>query len=96
MKFLVSKLKDLGLPSEIDPEDGTIISNEIVDRSRWSIHYDLTFRLTGMPEDQAWIVGYSRGATESQDERPWQDQDEVDATLVHKVEKIVSVWEAIT
>lgn len=36
---------------------------------------------------------YSRGATESQDERPWEYEKTVKATLVREVEKTVKVWE---
>ena len=95
MKFKREYLRELDLPYGIAPEDGKIVSREIVDTSRWSIHYSLIFWLTGMPEGQAWMVGYSRGATECQEEPPWEYEEEVEATLVHKVEKVVTVWEPV-
>ena len=96
MKFKREYLKDMGLPYGISPEDGKILSRTIVDTGRWSIHYDLMFRLADMPEDQAWVVSYSRGATEHQDESPWEYDEEVEATLVRKVEKVMTVWEVVS
>lgn len=95
MKFEREYLKELGLPYEIDEADGKIISTEIDGTRRWSTDYSLIFWLTGMPENQAWLVGFSRGSTECQDEKPWEYEEQVNATLVHKVKKIVSVWEAV-
>lgn len=91
-KFTSEELKDAGLPYEA-PEGGEIISREITDTSRWSIHYSLIFRFADMAPGEAWEVSYSKGATETQDERPWEYEREVEATLVHQVEKVVKVWE---
>jgi len=70
-------------------EEGEIVSDEIDGHRRWSVDHTLIFRL----DDKVWRAGYSRGATESQDEGPWEYEDEVDVDEMELVEKIVKVWE---
>lgn len=92
--FTRQELEDLDLPRSGGAGCGcTVISDTVIDTSRWSIIYELVFQLDGQPEDEAWCVGYSVGATERQDERPWQDEDTVEATLVKRIQKLVTVWE---
>lgn len=52
---------------------GEIILNEMIDHSRWSVHHRLIFKF----EDKYWETSYSVGATESQDESPWEYDDDV-------------------
>ena len=48
----------------------SVIKNEIVDTSRWSIHHELVIQ---NKENLKFFKGYySVGATESQDESPWE------------------------
>ena len=54
----------------------TILLKEICDHTRWSVHYRLIFRIPDQPEGEAYEVYYSVGATESQDESPWEYGDE--------------------
>jgi hypothetical protein len=70
-----------------------VISDEIVDHSRWSVIHTLVFRLADQPANEAWSVDYSVGATESQDERPWEHEEEVEAILMREVEKTIKAWE---
>lgn len=78
------------------PRHGRIvISNEITDHSRWSVSYTMIFRLVDQPENEAWMVDYSVGATETQDEEPWENEDTVSAMLVRQVERVVKVWEMV-
>ena len=85
--FKKAELKALGLPTRVGGGKGcVVIANDIADQSRWSIYYDLIFRLDDQPESQAWSTGYSVGATEQQDEAPWENDDEIEATLVEAVE----------
>lgn len=73
-------------------EAGTIISDRITDTSRWSIHHELIFKL----EDATYRVHYSEGATESQDERPFEyDGPEIEVVEVSPVRKEVVVWEPV-
>ena len=85
-------LKDeLGLPGG----HGTakIVEDNIIGHSRWSVDHSLVFQEPGQAEDQAWVTTYSRGATESQEEGPWENEEQVECTLVRRVEKTVTVWE---
>ncbi len=85
---------DLPRRSGTAPAGGcTVISDEIDDTTRWSVLHTLTFRLADQPECAAWSVGYSVGATEQQDESPWEHEPEVTATLMRAVAKTVTVWE---
>lgn len=60
-----------------------IVVNEIVDTSRWSIHYTLVFSYDG----KFYQTQYSRGATESQDESPFEyDADMIECSEVVPVE----------
>jgi len=68
-----------------DAEGTEIIEDEIIDNSRWSIHYRLIFK----KDDKYYQTFYSRGATESQDERPWEYEDKVECVEVEPYEKII-------
>jgi hypothetical protein len=90
-RFAKTYLVELGLPW--DCEGGEVIEDKIEDQRRWSTDHGLIFRLPGQAEGEAWETGYSVGSTECQEERPWDGQDEVECTLVHAVQKTVTVWE---
>jgi len=69
-----------------------IIEDELVDNDRWSIHHRLIFKW----EDGLYYqTYYCVGATEMQDEGPWDYDEEVECSQVRKVEKIVEVWEIV-
>ena len=83
MKFSKTYLKE-----ELDlPYKNTII-DEIVDTSRWSIHHRIIFEDKG----KFYETYYSEGATEMQDESPWEYEDEVDCTEVELREVKVKKW----
>ena len=68
---------------EADPEDGlTVELNEQVGSGRWtSIH-----RLIVRDRDgRFWETGYTKGLTEYQDTRPFEDETEVSFREVEKV-----------
>lgn len=67
------------------------LERNITDTSRWSIYYEIIFEYKG----KFYRTSYGEGATECQDERPWEYQKEVECTEVHQVEKTVKVWEPI-
>lgn len=70
-------------------DEGRVIKDEIYDTSRWSVHHELIFELDG----GTYQTTYSVGATECQDERPWEyDGDLIEVTPVHQIEKTVKVW----
>ena len=65
---------------------------EMVDTRRWSIDYLLTFKdiSTGL----FYQTMYSSGATECQDESPFEyDPEIIKCQQVEQVEKVVKVWE---
>ena len=76
-----------------DHEDWSKVESEIVDTSRWSIMYEGVF--LHKPSNKHYSLGWQVGATEQQDERPFEYEDEVEATEVVQVEKIVKVWKAV-
>lgn len=85
-KFKKQFLQDL-LHEELDESvDVEIIQDEITDNSRWSIQHSLVFRF----EDKFYETWYQVGATEYQDESPWEyAPDEVDCTEVAPKEVVV-------
>ena len=96
MTMTRAEMSAIGLPYGDDYEDESkkaeILSDKIIDRGRWSIVSELIFRLPDMPDNLAYLTTYSVGATEQQDERPWEHGDAV-CKLVHSVEKVIKVWE---
>lgn len=75
-----------------DMENTEIVSDKITDTSRWLIHYELIFRYT---DGKYYRTYYSVGATEQQDEGPWEYEKEVECYEVRKVEKMGYVWEKV-
>lgn len=78
------------LRNELDLPYGAI-EDKIIDTSRWSIHHNIIFADNG----KFYSTWYSKGATEIQDEEPWEYDDEIECTEVHIVEKLMKVWEPI-
>ncbi len=83
-------LEELCLPYDCD--GGEILSDKIVDTTRWSKIHELVFRLDDQPDGEAWMVSYSQGLTEFQDESPWESEDIVYAVKVVKKEVTVTKW----
>ena len=68
------------------------IKDDIVDNTRWSIVHEWIFKFG----DKFYSAGYSVGATESQDESPFEyDDDEIECVEVQAVERVVTVYEGI-
>lgn len=65
--------KELGLPY-----DCKLIEDDIIDTTRWSIVHEIVFEDKG----KFYMTTYSEGATEYQDERPWEHEDEIKCTEV--------------
>ena len=66
----------------------TAISDKIIDNSRWSVYHKIVFEDNG----KFYSAMYSEGATELQDERPWEYQDEVECIEVELKEVKVKKW----
>jgi len=89
--FKVEELREMEMPCEA-PEGGEIISDRITGKSRWCDVHTLIVRFPDQPKGDAWMMNYRTGSTESQDERPWEYDDEVTATLVREQEVMVKKW----
>ena len=87
-------LKEMGLPYDA-PDGGEIISNRIIGKRRWSLTYEIIFRLHDTPEGMAYRAFYSAASTESQSEEPWEFDETVDACEVRQIERMVTVWEPV-
>ncbi|MEK4315796.1 hypothetical protein NSQ37_15260 [Bacillus sp. FSL P4-0334] len=84
MKIKLDKVymvNELGLPA-------SSILEEITDTSRWSVHYRIVFPYQG----RFFETFYSKGATESQHESPWEFEDQVDCYEVELKEMKVRKW----
>jgi hypothetical protein len=89
----VRKFDRAYLKDDLDlPGGPNTLLDDVTDTSRWSIHYRLVFRVPGMQDGLAWETSYSVGATESQDECPWDDDPDVECTLVRLASKVVPAW----
>lgn len=64
------------------------IKDDIVDTSRWSIHHGIIFAHDG----KFYRTYYSVGATENQDESPWEYETEVECDEVELKEVKVKKW----
>lgn len=65
-----------------------VLEDTIVDTSRWSTEHLLTVRI----KDRFYQTRYRVGATECQEEYPWDDQESVEFKEVVRREKMVQVW----
>ena len=93
MKRIFSKdylVKELGLPHDEDGTKVEIKENTLVDNDRWSLYFRLTFLLK--EDGNYYQAYYSIGATEMQDEEPWQDEDEVECTIVEPTEVVITQY----
>ena len=68
------------------------IRDTLIDTSRWSEHHELIFEKDG----KLYSTSYSRGATEQQDESPFEyDPDEIECTEVEAYEKTVTEYREV-
>lgn len=63
-----------------------ILVNKVAEVTRWSIRYDLVFKYKG----KYYSSYYAEGATEQQDEQPWE-YDEPSVVEVKPVEETVTI-----
>lgn len=66
----------------------TAIKDTIIDNSRWSIIHEIVFEDKG----KFYMTTYSVGATESQDESPWEYDNEVECAEVELKEVKIKKW----
>jgi hypothetical protein len=65
-----------------------VILDEITDTSRWSIHHRIVFEWDG----KYYMAHYSEGATEMQDESPWEYETDVDCLEVESGYELRRTW----
>jgi len=66
-------------------DDVEVIEDNIVDNRRWSIDHEVVFKF----EDKFYGTSYSVGATEYQDEQPFEyDGDEISCVEMEPVEVV--------
>jgi hypothetical protein len=72
--------------------EGETVYDRITDHGRWTLHHERVFQHEG----KFYLTTYSTGATESQDERPYEyEPDEIECIEVFPREKTVTVYEPI-
>lgn len=64
------------------------IEDIIVDTSRWSVRHEIVFAFG----DKHFKTNYSVGATEQQDESPWEYESVIRCTEVELKEVVVKQW----
>ena len=93
MLFSKETLVDL-VYDEYDETRFEILENEIQDSSRWSIHYNLIFKV--LETGKIYETYYSVGATECQEESPFEyEGDEIEVTEVEPYEVTVIKYKAV-
>jgi hypothetical protein len=75
------------LINELDLPYGAL-ERRIIDTSRWSNIYEIIFEYEG----RHYKTTYSEGATERQDESPWEYDDDVECVEVEKKLVQVEKW----
>lgn len=91
MKIKRTDLLDAGLPYDgYEASEGEVgvkvLSDTIIEHRRWSILHELIFSWT---DGKKYRTSYSEGATELQDERPWEYECEVECEEVEQ--KLVTI-----
>lgn len=76
------------LVNELDLPRYNTIFDRIVDTTRWSIIHEIVFE----DNEKFYMTTYSEGATECQDERPWEYDDKIECTEVELKEVKVKKW----
>lgn len=66
--------------------------DNVIDTSRWSVHHKIVFEDGG----KYYQTYYSVGATECQDESPWEYEDNIECTEVEQKEVLVKQWVEVT
>ncbi len=86
MLFKKNDLQELVCWGDVDLE---LISDEIIDTDRWSVKHEVVFEHEG----KFYKTTYSVGATEYQDEQPFEHEpDEIEVKEVFPVSKTITVY----
>jgi hypothetical protein len=74
-----------------DKSQGEVVLDEITGKGRWSIRYRVVFKIG----DKFLLGSYSVGATENQDEGPWEHQDNPEFEEVEAYERTITDYRSI-
>ena len=86
MKFKRKTLQELVYD---EAEDCEVIHKRFSHKSRWSIHYTMVFKF----EDKLYQTSYKVGATEQQDEEPYEyEPDEIECPEVEPFEATITLY----
>lgn len=85
VKFTREEMLDI-----LDDEE-SIVSDEITDKLRWVIVHTLIFKRDG----KLYKTYYNVGATENQDEGPWEYDDQVECVEVEAFQKTVTAYRQV-
>jgi hypothetical protein len=92
----MAKFKKEDLQAVVAGESDTLetVSDRLIGKGRWTINHELVFRETA--SGRFFRVHYSEGATEQQDESPFEyATDDVAVVEVRPAERVVTVYEPI-
>jgi hypothetical protein len=71
--------------------EGETISDELYEKTRWSVCYERIFK----HDDKFYRTFYSVGATESQDEHPYEyDDEQIECEEVFPTQVITTVYKS--
>ena len=73
-------------------DDVELIYDNVTGNSRWAIHHEIVFKLTNGGVPLFFKTYYQVGATEQQDESPWEYDKTIDCIEVEPVVKSVTVY----
>lgn len=73
--------------------DYEVVENEINGTSRWSVHYTMVFK--ELSTGKLYRTHYSEGATEYQDEDPFEYEDELEVDEVEPYEETVIKYRTV-
>jgi len=77
---------------EFEEQPIDIVSDKVVDNSRWSVIHDLLFK----HGDKIYFARYSRGATENQDEMPFEyEGPEIECPEMEEYEVVVKKYRKV-
>ncbi len=93
MKFKKTFLQQL-VGGEIEPSHAEVIEDKIIENSRWTILHDVIFKMNDTLK--FYKTHYQVGATEMQDEGPYEyDDDEIECIEVKPVKQMITVYEPV-
>ena len=84
--------EDAAMIIDGDLDDWATIETKIVDHSRWSVISEGIFE--HIPSGKFYSLSWSVGATESQDESPFEYEDPTPIE-VKAIQRLVNVWEPV-